>query len=77
MSQGDDGELAAYVLQLAHDVRTPLTAIRGYADVMLKRGDDLSVVQRADLLERIVSNAVRMEQQVTAMALFADPPAPT
>lgn len=60
-------EFATYVLQVAHDVRTPLTAIRGYADVLLQRGDDLPAAAREDLLKRIVSNAVRMEEQITAM----------
>jgi signal transduction histidine kinase len=71
---GDEVDLAAYVLQVAHDVRTPLTAIRGYADVLLQQGDDLPVLARADLLARIVSNAVRMEEQITAMTLLARPP---
>jgi K+-sensing histidine kinase KdpD len=69
-----DVDLAAYVVQVAHDVRTPLTAIRGYADVLLQRGDDLAVDDRADLLKRIVSNAIRMEEEITEMALLAEGP---
>jgi K+-sensing histidine kinase KdpD len=66
-----DANLAAYVVQVAHDVRTPLTAIRGYADVLLRRGDELAVDDRADLLERILSNAIRMEEQITEMTVRA------
>jgi K+-sensing histidine kinase KdpD len=66
-----DDDLASYVLQVVHDVRTPLTAIRGYADVLLQRGEELPANGRADLLERIVSNAARMEEQITELTVRA------
>jgi signal transduction histidine kinase len=45
---GDVGELAA----LAHDLRTPLTVINGYAHLL--QSDELSLEQRAQACEMIL-----------------------
>ena len=46
---GDDERLA----QLVHDLRTPLTIVLGFTDMLRKRGDDLPAEQRAEFVQRI------------------------
>ncbi len=52
-----DGFLRA----VTHEVRTPLTTIRGMSELMLQRGDRIDPNIHLDLLARIDSNARRLE----------------
>jgi signal transduction histidine kinase len=61
-------ELADYVVNMAHDLRTPLTAIRGFADVIARGGDRLSDADRADYLARISAAAARLEELITELS---------
>lgn len=38
---------------LVHDLRTPLTIVLGFADMLRRRGDDLPAEQRAEFVARI------------------------
>jgi K+-sensing histidine kinase KdpD len=42
---------------LVHDLRTPLTLVTGFADVLVRRGAELPAEQRDDLLARIADAA--------------------
>lgn len=70
-SPSNEAALAAFVIKVAHDVRTPLTAIRGYTDILLHKGEQLSAESREDLLKRIMASAIRMEEEITEMSLRA------
>ena len=50
---------------VSHDLRTPITAIRGYAELMLSSGDRLSPEQRAGYLTNIVRRSEQMERIVS------------
>jgi K+-sensing histidine kinase KdpD len=63
----DDLSLAEYVLRAAHDLRTPLTAIRGFADVLVIKGDTLAADARAQLLARIAANAAAMDELIAGL----------
>lgn len=65
------GELAAGI---AHHVRTPLTTISGYLQVMLNRleGDQYTV--RRDLLEIMLDEVSYINDVVKELILFAKPP---
>ena len=52
----------ALLTSLGHDLRTPLTAIRGAADTLRESGAKLSEAARADLLATIGEEAVRMNR---------------
>jgi PAS domain S-box-containing protein len=46
-----------FVARVSHELRTPLTPIRGFASVLLSRGDSLPAAKRREALERIVERA--------------------
>jgi K+-sensing histidine kinase KdpD len=48
--------------KLVHDVRTPLAVVRGFADLLERRGDSLSAEQRAQYLARIREAAAEIDE---------------
>jgi signal transduction histidine kinase len=50
---------------LVHDLRTPLTLVSGFADLLVRR-DDLTPEQRADFLARIAEAAAEMMRLLDA-----------
>lgn len=51
---------------LVHDLRTPLTLVRGFADLLVRRGDELPDAQREELLGRISDAAAEMGRLLDA-----------
>jgi signal transduction histidine kinase len=58
--QQADQAKSEFVSFVAHELRTPMTSIRGYADMLLKMDDPLSPPQ-AQFIHTIRSNVVRMQ----------------
>ena len=54
----DEDQLAG----LVHALRTPLTIVEGFADALVRRGEQLSEEQRTEYLERIGDAAREMRQ---------------
>lgn len=50
---------------VSHDLRTPITAIRGYAELMLSGKDSMSAEQRNSYLSNIVRRSEQMERIVS------------
>ena len=50
----------ALLTSLGHDLRTPLTAMRGAAETLRDNGDRLPAATRTDLLSTIIEEATRM-----------------
>lgn len=65
------GELAAGV---AHHVRTPLTTISGYLQIMLGRLQDDQYTVRRDMLETLLGEVSYINSVVKELILFAKPP---
>lgn len=65
------GELAAGV---AHHVRTPLTTISGYLQIMLGRLQDDQYTVRRDVLETLLGEVSYINSVVKELILFAKPP---
>jgi signal transduction histidine kinase len=53
----------AFFSSLSHDVRSPLTAIAGFAELL----PDVSADQRSDLIDRIIANATRLRTLFDAL----------
>jgi two-component system, OmpR family, sensor histidine kinase KdpD len=49
---------------VSHDLRTPLAAIIGSADTLLRKGDDLAAEKRKELIQSIREEAERLNQIV-------------
>ena len=61
-----EGEVARknVLSNVSHDLRTPITAIRGYAELMISAQDNLSLEQRNSYLSNIVRRSEQMERIV-------------
>jgi signal transduction histidine kinase len=57
MSNGDDERLVT----LVHDLRTPLTIVQGFADLLARRDATLSDDQREEYVSRIAAAAGEMK----------------
>jgi signal transduction histidine kinase len=55
----------------AHDLRTPLAIILGFAQTLTDFGDRLGDAERARLLQRIISNTRRLSEFVENLLQFA------
>ncbi|GGI02676.1 sensor histidine kinase [Egicoccus halophilus] len=58
-----------FVARVSHELRTPLTPIRGFASVLLRKGDQLDVSSRQEALERIVERSDHLAAVVEDLLL--------
>ena len=47
---------------LVHDLRTPLTLVEGFSDLLVRRADDLPATERDDYVRRIADAAREMRE---------------
>jgi K+-sensing histidine kinase KdpD len=52
-----DAERGDELRALVHDLRTPLTLVEGFSDLLLRRGDELRPEQREEYVQRIADAA--------------------
>ena len=52
-----DAERGDELRTLVHDLRTPLTLVEGFSDLLLRRGDELRPEQREEYVQRIADAA--------------------
>ena len=45
-----------------HDLRTPLTLVSGFSDLLVRRADDLSAPERDEYVRRIADAAREMRE---------------
>jgi PAS domain S-box-containing protein len=58
-----------FVARVSHELRTPLTPIRGFANILLRRGDTMSAEQRQDALTTIAARADHLGDMVEDLLL--------
>lgn len=61
-----------FVARVSHELRTPLTPIKGFASMLLSRGDAMDVQQRHTALERIVERSDRMAALVDDLLMVTE-----
>jgi signal transduction histidine kinase len=54
------------LVSLVHDLRTPLTIVQGFADLLARRGPSLTDEQRQEYVDRIAAAAAEMKQILDA-----------
>jgi signal transduction histidine kinase len=47
---------------LVHDLRTPLTLVEGFSDLLARGGDDLPATERDEYVQRIAAAAREMRE---------------
>lgn len=62
--QASVGELEAFAYSLAHDLRAPVRAIRGFTELVLEMPRDQVSPAAANLLDRVVVAAARMDSLI-------------
>lgn len=60
----DETRLSELISKLAHDLRSPLTALQGFSKTLVSRWDRFDDRQRYELVETIHSEAERMERVI-------------
>ncbi len=65
-------ELEAFSSAVRHDLRTPLTAIQGFSDLLLSGFGDVLGTRGRDFVERVLEGAQRIEDLVAASTRVAD-----
>jgi len=61
--------MKAFIGDASHELRTPITVIKGYAELLAAKGDDAQF--RAKALGRVSAEVLRMEQLVSDLLLLA------
>jgi signal transduction histidine kinase len=56
-----DAEEDERLVALVHDLRTPLTIVQGFADLLARRGSTLSEEERDEYVARIAAAAGEMK----------------
>lgn len=65
-------ELEAFAAAIRHDLRTPLTAIQGFSDLLLSGFSGVLGARGTDFVERVLEGAQRIEDLVSASSRVAD-----
>jgi signal transduction histidine kinase len=58
----ESADAGAQLGTLVHALRTPLTIVEGFADALARRGEQMSVEERAEYVERIGEAAREMRE---------------
>ena len=80
---GADGEVAAVgeqtlrssveeIQDISHDIRTPLTSILGYAELLIDQLHEAADAVPRDMAERIHANAERLHAVITELSTALD-----
>ena len=65
---GERGAAADELRTLVHDLRTPLTIVEGFSDLLVRRGAELAPEQRDEYAQRIADAARELRALVDRAA---------
>ncbi len=74
LAQREPDQRAEIMLALVQELRTPLTSIEGYTDLLLSDVSQVVDSQQRDFLHRVKANAERMNLLLEQMVRLATPP---
>jgi len=69
MAADGEGDAHERLLTLAHDLRTPLTLVSGFAAMLARDDGELTPEQRTDYLRRLAECAREMTEILDAQTL--------
>jgi signal transduction histidine kinase len=58
-----------FIATISHELRTPMTPIRGYADLLRRRGEDMTPAKRAECLDVISDRILHLGRLVEDLLL--------
>lgn len=67
----EENRFAEFIARMAHDLRSPLTSVKGFSSTLLNRWDRFSDEQRLQLLDTIHKDAERMSRIVSEVVDLA------
>ena len=67
----EENRFAEFIARMAHDLRSPLTSVKGFSSTLLNRWDRFSDEQRLELLDTIHKDAERMSRIVSEVVDLA------
>jgi K+-sensing histidine kinase KdpD len=67
-ASGEPGAGDDELRRLVHDLRTPLTIVQGFSDLLVRRGAELEPEQRAEYAQRIADAARELRDLVDRAA---------
>jgi PAS domain S-box-containing protein len=71
---------ADFIATVSHELRTPVTPIKGYADLLRRRGDQMTPEKRAECLDIIgdrVNHLARLVEDLLLASRISSPKAPS
>jgi two-component system phosphate regulon sensor histidine kinase PhoR len=64
-----DEEKSDFIATISHELRTPMAAVYGAAQTLLKRDGELTLIQKREMLEMVADQAARLAQITEAVLL--------
>lgn len=64
-------ELDAFAHTVAHDLKSPLSGMLGYADMLKELDDELNPAERQEIFDRLIRGGIHMRDIIDALLLLA------
>ena len=68
---GGPWDIATFVSESSHDLKTPLAAISGYVATLLRRGDSIDPGLQRDILQHVADAAARLSEAIEQLVDLA------
>jgi two-component system sensor histidine kinase MtrB len=69
--RGGPYDIATFVSESSHDLKTPLAAISGYVATLLRRGDSIDPALQRDILQHVADASARLSEAIEQLVDLA------